>query len=251
MTKRITKTAKTEAALPADYAPLLAEIKTRVQVARVKASMAANKELLTLYWDIGNLVLSRQKKEGWGSKVIDRLSEDLQNELPGQQGFSPRNLKYMRAFAEAWPDGLFVQQPVAQTGGSAASIVQAPLAQLTWYHHITLLEKLDTKSDRLWYIAKAVEHEADAAIQPELGRLDQQLIPVCERLIDEVRVGLQKASTKLNFHGLADWIEDEKLNQVFSYCNDRMLASHALLDQWASMAANQGAQAFLRDLRAA
>jgi hypothetical protein len=100
-------------------------------------------------------------------------------------------------------------------------------------------------------IARAVEREAYAAIQPELNRLDQQLVPLCDRLIAEVRTGLEKASAKLNFHGLADWIEDEKLNQVFSYCNDRMLASHALLDQWASMAANQGAQAFLRDLRAA
>lgn len=158
MTKRITKAAKSEPALPAYYAPLLGEIKARVQVARVKASLAANKELLALYWDIGNLILSRQKKEGWGAKVIDRLSLDLQKELPGQQGFSPRNLKYMRAFAEAWPDGLFVQQPVAQTGASAASIVQASLAQLTWYHHIALLDKADTKSVRLWYAAKAVEH---------------------------------------------------------------------------------------------
>lgn len=104
------------------------------------------------------LILSRQKKEGWGSKVIDRLSVDLQRELPGQQGFSPRDLKYMRAFAEAWPEALFVQQAAAQTGASAASIVQAPLAQLTWYHHIALLDKADTQPTRLWYAAKAVEH---------------------------------------------------------------------------------------------
>ena len=100
-------------------------------------------------------------------------------------------------------------------------------------------------------VARAVEHEAYAAIQPELNRLDAQLIPLCERLIAEVRVGLEKASAKLNFHGLADWIEDVHLNQVFSYCNDRLLASHALLDQWASMAANHGGEAFLRDFRAA
>lgn len=176
MTKRITKAAKSEAALPADYAPLLAETKARVQVARVKAGLAANKELLALYWDIGNLILSRQKKEGWGSKVIDRLSLDLQRELPGQQGFSPRNLNYMRAFAEAWPAGLILQQPVAKLGNrlkgsglidnaspearhqSELPFVQQPVAELPWGHHTILLTKLGSSADRLWYAAKAVEH---------------------------------------------------------------------------------------------
>ena len=100
-------------------------------------------------------------------------------------------------------------------------------------------------------VARAVEHEAYAAIQPELNRLDQQLIPLCDRLIAEVRVGLEKASAKLNFHGLADWIEDVHLNQVFSYCNDRMLASHAKLDAWQLKARSDGAEAFLRDDRMA
>ena len=114
MTKRLATSSKAVTPLPADYAPLLAEIKARVQSARVKAGLAANREMLTLYWDIGRLILERQNKEGWGAKVIDRLSLDLQREFPGQQGFSPRNLKYMRAFAEAWPETVIVHQPVAQ-----------------------------------------------------------------------------------------------------------------------------------------
>ena len=133
MTKRIPKTSKAAAALPADYAPLLADIKARVQVARIRAGLAANRELLAFYWDIGRLILDRQRQEGWGTKVIDRLSVDLQNEFPGQQGFSPRNLKYMRAFAEASPETLFVQQPVAQLAEAKKSkpeIVQATPAQL-------------------------------------------------------------------------------------------------------------------------
>jgi hypothetical protein len=99
MSKRPTKPAKSTELLPTDYAPLLAEIKARVQATRIKAGLAANRELLALYWDIGRLILDRQKREGWGAKVIDRLAVDLQREFPGQQGFSPRNLKYMRAFA--------------------------------------------------------------------------------------------------------------------------------------------------------
>ncbi len=197
MTKRAAKPARSVAALPADYAPLLADIKARVQAARTKAALAANRELLALYWDIGRLILARQKTEGWGAKVIDRLSADLQQSFPGQQGFSPRNLKYMRAFAAAWPETLFVQRPAAQLaeaddsivqqpvgrlGSDAptaivrqagAQIVQAPLAQVTaeiagivqqpaaqlpWFHHCVLLDRLDIAADRLWYAAKAVEH---------------------------------------------------------------------------------------------
>ena len=152
---------------------MLAEIKARVQSARIRAGLAANRELLALYWDIGRMILARQRKEGWGAKVIDRLSADLQREFPGQQGFSPRNLKYMRAFAEAWPETLMVQQPAApmaapRDAGPAivqaplaqtrSPVVQPPLAQLPWYHHLALLDKLETPADRLWYAAKAVEH---------------------------------------------------------------------------------------------
>ncbi len=162
--------------LSPDYGRLLADIKARVQAAQIRAHLAANTELLVLYWDIGRMILDRQQAEGWGSKVIDRLSRDLQNEFPGQQGYSPRNLKYMRAFAEAWPETIIVHQPDAQLseGKSARSkpvpaslappsctvspIVQAPLAQLTWYHHLALLDKLDTSAERLWYAAKTVEN---------------------------------------------------------------------------------------------
>lgn len=65
--------------------------------------MAANASMVLLYWDIGQLILNRQKEEGWGAKVIDRLSADLREAFPEMHGLSPRNLKYMRAFALAWP----------------------------------------------------------------------------------------------------------------------------------------------------
>jgi predicted nuclease of restriction endonuclease-like (RecB) superfamily len=191
MKDRSPNSSKAAAALPVDYAPLLADIKARVQVARIRAGLAANRELLALYWDIGRLILDRQRQEGWGTKVIDRLSADLQNEFSGQQGFSPRNLKYMRAFAEAWPERVIVPQVGAQLGKAqkpdpaivqrvvaklpgikesnpaivqaphaqtVASIVHQPGAQLPWKHHCLLLDKLSAPADRLWYAAKAVEH---------------------------------------------------------------------------------------------
>src|SRR5437879_1233049 len=109
--------------LPGDYGGLLAAIKVRVKAAQVRAGLAANRALLAWDSDIGRMILQRPKAEGWGAKIVDRLSLDLQNEFPGQEGFSPRNLKYMRAFAEGWPDRAFVQQPAAQ---------------IPWMHHCML-----------------------------------------------------------------------------------------------------------------
>jgi hypothetical protein len=84
--------------LPADYAPLLSEIKARVHAARIKAGLAANRELLALYWDIGRLILQAQEKRGYGKKVVERLAVDLQRAFPGVAGFSPLNVWRMRAF---------------------------------------------------------------------------------------------------------------------------------------------------------
>jgi predicted nuclease of restriction endonuclease-like (RecB) superfamily len=89
------------------------------------------------------MILDRQERAGWGARVIDRLAGDLREAFPDMRGFSPRNLKYMRAFAAAWPD---------------RAMVQEVLAQITWYHNVTLIEKLDAEADRLWYARQVMEH---------------------------------------------------------------------------------------------
>jgi predicted nuclease of restriction endonuclease-like (RecB) superfamily len=129
--------------LPPDYAAWLAELKTRIHSAQQRATRAVNRELVLLYWQIGRDILERQSREGWGAKVIERLAQDLRSAFPDMKGFSPRNLKYMRAFAEAWPDAEFVQQAAAQ---------------LPWFHLCTLIDKLTTPDERNWYLAKAIEH---------------------------------------------------------------------------------------------
>jgi predicted nuclease of restriction endonuclease-like (RecB) superfamily len=90
--------------LPADYAAWLAELKTRIHSAQQRASLAVNRELVLLYWQIGQDILARQGREGWGTKVIERLAQDLRAAFPAMKGFSRANLMYMRAFAQAWPD---------------------------------------------------------------------------------------------------------------------------------------------------
>src|SRR4051794_1817709 len=86
------------------YQDLLRRLKSQIQTAQVRAALSVNRELVLLYWGIGREILSRQQQEGWGTRVIDRLAKDLRSEFPDMQGFSSRNLKYMRAFAEVWPD---------------------------------------------------------------------------------------------------------------------------------------------------
>jgi len=98
---------------PPNYVTLLADLKRRIGSARLRAALSVNRELVLLYWSIGRDILSRQESEGWGTKIIDRLASDLRLEFPEMTGLSARNLKYMRAFAEAWPDPEFVQQVVA------------------------------------------------------------------------------------------------------------------------------------------
>ena len=128
---------------PEGYGKWLEELKARIHAARQRATLAVNRELILLYWQIGRDILARQAEQGWGAKVIERLSHDLRTAFPEMKGFSPRNLKYMRAFAAAWED---------------AVIVQELLAQLPWYHLVTLLDKLNSPEERLWYARKAIEH---------------------------------------------------------------------------------------------
>ena len=128
---------------PEGYADWLADLKGRIHTAQQRATLAVNRELVLLYWQIGQDILARQASQGWGAKVIERLAQDLRTAFPEMKGFSPRNLKYMRAFAQAWPDVEFVQ---------------AALAQLPWYHQLALLDKLPGPETRRWYAAKAIEH---------------------------------------------------------------------------------------------
>ena len=129
--------------LPADYAQLLETLKDRIRQAQLRAGLAVNRELVLLYWQIGREILERQAQQKWGAKVIDRLSSDLKRAFPGTQGFSPRNLKYMRSFAEVWPTEQFVQQAAAQ---------------VPWFHNCVLLDKVKDPSEREWYLRATIQH---------------------------------------------------------------------------------------------
>jgi len=129
--------------IPPDYAAWLAELKAAIRTARLKAGLAVNRELALLYWRIGKEILERQAAQGWGAKVIDQLARDLRAEFPDMRGLSPRNMKYMRAFAEAWPEEEFVQQAAAQ---------------IPWFHNCILLDQVKDRATREWYTRKTIEN---------------------------------------------------------------------------------------------
>lgn len=125
------------------YLNFIEEIKKEIQNQRIAVVLNANSSMICLYWNIGKAILQKQEEEGWGAKVIDRMAKDLKDAFPDMSGFSPRNIKYMRKFAECWPDFEIVQQVVAQ---------------IPWRTNRMLLDKLDTQEERIWYAYKTIEN---------------------------------------------------------------------------------------------
>lgn len=141
--KRKLSISLTEQTSEQSYQDWLNQLKIQIRSSQQRAILAVNQELVLLYWQIGQNILQRQDQQGWGAKVVDRLSKDLSAEFPEIKGFSTRNLKYMRKFAEAWQDKQIVQQAVAL---------------LPWGHNLVLLDKFSDNVTRLWYAQKAIEH---------------------------------------------------------------------------------------------
>lgn len=143
------KTLKSSGAiLPQDYQKTLTYLKKRIQQAQAKAILAANKELILAYWDIGKIIAERQETGKWGTGIIEKLSRDFQNLFPGQAGFSPRNLIRMHAFYAAYEN---LPQVVAE-------LESLPVFHIPWGHNALILEKLKDTSKRLWYAQKTVEN---------------------------------------------------------------------------------------------
>jgi len=172
---------------PEGYADWLADLKGRIHTAQQRATLAVNRELVLLYWQIGRDILARQAEQGWGAKVIDRLAHDLRAAFPDMKGFSPRNLKYMRSFAEAWPD---------------AEFVQGVLAQLPWYHQLALLDKLPGPETRRWYAAKAIEHNWSRNIL--VMQIETRLIERSGQAVTNFPVSLPKPQSDLARESLKD-----------------------------------------------
>ena len=171
---------------PDSYPQFLADLKARIRTAQLRASVAVNRELVLLYWQIGRDILERQQRESWGAKVIDRLAVDLKREFPDMKGFSVRNLKYMRRFAQVWTDDGFVQQVAAQ---------------LPWFHNCVLLDKVTDDETRTWYARAAIHHGWSRAvlvhqIESDLRRRQGKAITNFDRALPPPQSDLAQEVTK-------------------------------------------------------
>ncbi len=167
------------------YLQFIEEIKDRIQRQRLSVVLSANSSMICLYWSIGKAILEKQQEEGWGARVIDRMAKDLKDAFPEMSGFSPRNIKYMRKFAECWPDYEIVQQVVAQ---------------IPWRTNLKLLDKLNDPQSRIWYARQTVQNGWSSAV------LDVQ-----------IQSGLMERSGKSvnNFPAALPPADSEMANQVF------------------------------------
>lgn len=152
-----------------EYQQWLRHLYDEIDRQRLKAMIQLNAATLQHYWWLGNDIVHKQKEQGWGAKVINQLSIDLQKHYGNDSGYSIRNLKYMKQFAEEYPDFPFVQVPLAQiqkspilqarlanfTVTADGEFVQVPLAQITWYHHISMISKVKDMAMRAFYITEA------------------------------------------------------------------------------------------------
>jgi predicted nuclease of restriction endonuclease-like (RecB) superfamily len=131
------------AEVPDSYIDMRDTIIAKIKESRVKFAVQVNSDMIELYWDIGSEILRRQKNEGWGAKVIDRLSKDLRDTFPDMSGFSPRNLGSMKKLAASWSD---------------FSILQQVVAKIPWRSNIVLIDKLPDEQTRLWYAHRLIEN---------------------------------------------------------------------------------------------
>jgi len=209
VTKAVKKRRSTTVAvLPKNYTAVLEAVKARIRAAQLKAVLAVNHELVSLYWHIGKDIIERQDKEGWGSKVVERLAKDLYREFPGMGGFSRSNLLYMRAFAEAYPK---------------VSIVQQLVGQIPWGHNVLLLSKVKKPEQRLWYAQATIANGwsravLDAQIATHAHRRQGKAITNFKRTLPAERSDLAQQTLKdpynFEFLALAENIRERDLEKA-------------------------------------
>jgi predicted nuclease of restriction endonuclease-like (RecB) superfamily len=190
------------------YTEFLESLKQQIRKAQIKASLAVNRELILLYWQIGKAILQRQKEQGWGAKVIQRLSQDLNSAFPELKGFSERNLKYMRAFAEAYPDNLIVQQLVAL---------------IPWGHNLKILDSLKDYHQRIWYIQKAIEngwsrnvlvHQIESQLYYRQGKAITNFEQTLPKPQSELAQQIMKDPYNFDFLSLSQEVQERDLEKA-------------------------------------
>lgn len=192
----------------AEYGELLNVVRERIRSARVRAAAALNRELVTLYWQIGHEILTRQQASGWGARVVERLADDLRREFPDIRGLSRTNLMYTRAFADAYPDEQLIEQV---------------MGHLPWGHNTLLLDKVGGLDERVWYAGQALEHgwsrnvlmhHVESGLYERRGQAVTNFHRTLPPPQSELAVELIKDPYKFFFTGMDHGVEERELERA-------------------------------------
>jgi predicted nuclease of restriction endonuclease-like (RecB) superfamily len=190
-----------------DYISFLNNIKRDIQTSRVRAALAVNKELVLLYWRIGQSILEKQRALGWGSKVIEQLSLDLKHAFPSSGGFSKQNLWYMRQFAGEYTQEVILQQPIGE---------------IPWGHNIDIFTKIKDIKIRLWYIQKTIENgwsrnvltmHIDNQSHLKLGQAQTNFAATLQKPNSDLAQQLLKNEYNFDFLGLTDDVHEKVIEK--------------------------------------
>ncbi len=143
--------------LPEGFRPFVEALKTHIRETQLRAALAVNRTLLTLYWNIGRAITERQEAEGRGTRVIDQLADEIQRAFPGLAGFSRANIYRMRAFYVAFPHKNSGPEIVAQPARQFTERLPEEVLDLPWWHQVVLFQRLKDPAQRAWYARAAVE----------------------------------------------------------------------------------------------
>ncbi|MDB4903927.1 MAG: hypothetical protein JWQ63_3208 [Mucilaginibacter sp.] len=214
------------------YTLIVAQIRAEIETARLKAAISVNQHLLMLYWKIGNIILEQQNSEGWGTKVIERLSSDLRKEFPDMKATSVRNLKYMRAFADAYPE--FMQQFAAQIHSNSIVqpavaqlnndlIMQPAVAQIPWSHNVAILDRVKNSKERVFYAQKTLEnswsrnvliHQIESGLYHRQGKAISNFVQTLPALQSDLAKEMLKDPYKFDFLNLSEQYFEKDLEDA-------------------------------------
>jgi len=136
-----------------EYRQWVTDLKTRIRTSQIKAALSVNSELISLYWDMGQMIVQKQEQSRWGSKLIDQLTKDLKSEFPDMSGFSRYNLYHMRQFYLFYTKTEFVEQAVPQ---NEKDFIHQLGGKIPWGHHVLILKKTKDPEEALFYIRETI-----------------------------------------------------------------------------------------------
>ncbi|HET9843094.1 MAG TPA: PDDEXK nuclease domain-containing protein [Gammaproteobacteria bacterium] len=192
------------------YLEFLADIKKRYQIAQLKAAQVVNQELIQFYWHLGKQIVEKQAQAIWGSKFLEQLSRDLQIGFPGSSGMSVRNLKFMRQFAQLYPD----------------EIGKQPVSQLPWGHIIVLMQRIKDPEIRHWYASNTIQNgisrsvllmQIETGLYERQGRLDHKTSNYLKKLPppqSDMAHEMLKDPYKLDFLSVRDEAHEKELEHA-------------------------------------